>query len=166
MHVAEVDLNYTQYCPLAETYVSLYPPKEGGAARLEESNTADISSKPPMWKEVEKCMEDGTLDKLRNRRPKVQVQPVKIPEKKPVKASDSMSVPRKKVQVVEEEDTTGLNRRQRRARLFGKTGKEKTKNKSMGFLKNQAFGSWEAAQSSKGKESQDDEDSDGGFFEE
>jgi hypothetical protein len=28
LHVAEVDLNYTQYCPLNEPYVSLYPLKD------------------------------------------------------------------------------------------------------------------------------------------
>ncbi|KAA8567568.1 hypothetical protein EYC84_008043 [Monilinia fructicola] len=46
MHILEVDLNYTQYHPLSETYISLYPPKGS-----EEDGEAKINkTKPPMWK--------------------------------------------------------------------------------------------------------------------
>ncbi|KAH8815809.1 hypothetical protein F5884DRAFT_773745 [Xylogone sp. PMI_703] len=165
MHIAEVDLNYTQYCPLAETYISLYPPKEAGEERLDDQARLDTKSKPPMWKEVEKCMEDGTLDKLRNRKPNVQTKPIKLPE---LKAPKTQEKAKAKTAAIEEKDMEGLNRRQRRARLFGKSDRDKTKtkNKSAGFLKNQAFGSTHAVQQSRKDNYQEDEQSDGGFFEE
>ncbi|KAL8824626.1 MAG: hypothetical protein Q9191_004924 [Dirinaria sp. TL-2023a] len=73
IHRAQVDLNYTLYCPLNEKYTSLYKRTDGtGSADMAMSdstpstyeNTAEIV-KPPMWKVVEKCMEDGTLETLR-----------------------------------------------------------------------------------------------------
>lgn len=52
--MADVDLNYIQYSPLNEPYVSLYP-----------QNTP-LEKKPDMWFEVERRMEGGGLDQLRN----------------------------------------------------------------------------------------------------
>lgn len=73
IHRAQVDLNYTLYCPLNEKYTSLYK-------RTDHTGSADITMsdatpstcestaetlKPPMWSAVENCMEDGTLEALR-----------------------------------------------------------------------------------------------------
>jgi hypothetical protein len=69
MHVAQVDHDYTQYYPLGEVYVSLYPQKSGAIGQ----EVTGVVSKPPMWKEVEKCMEEGTLSRLRNRAPNVSI---------------------------------------------------------------------------------------------
>ncbi|RFU25861.1 hypothetical protein B7463_g10475, partial [Scytalidium lignicola] len=154
MHIAEVDLNYTQYFPLAETYIGIYPQRGTGGGKKDEPPTTDTNLKPPMWKEVEKCMENGTLDKLRNRKPDIEIKPIRLPEKK---------APKPKVPTVSEDDTAGLNRRQRRARVFGKRDRERAKNKSMGFLKNQEFG---AIQHSHKDDDQGDDHSEGGFFEE
>lgn len=152
MHVAEVDLNYTQYYPLSEPYVSLYPPKRKGTTEKEEDEEIkEAKPKPEMWAEVEKCMENKTLDKLRNRAPKTTTpaNTSKRLEKRPAKPKPQAEV-----------DTTGMNRRERRSlRNVGKEGK--TKNKSMGFEKNQAFGATLGAQMDEA-----DDDSDGGFFEE
>ncbi|KAI9809515.1 MAG: 18S rRNA maturation protein [Pycnora praestabilis] len=68
IHITEVDLNYTRFCPLDQKYTSLYPPKdsdeEGGKSAL--GSRAKEKEKPPLWKEVEQRMNDGTLNKLRN----------------------------------------------------------------------------------------------------
>lgn len=68
MHVAEVDLNYTQYHPLYQRYISLYPPKDGDGSEIgnQDVHMEDTTNKPPMWAEVEKRMVEGTLSQLRN----------------------------------------------------------------------------------------------------
>ncbi|KAE8451230.1 hypothetical protein EG329_004394 [Mollisiaceae sp. DMI_Dod_QoI] len=135
MHVAEVDLNYTQYFPLSEPYISLYPPKGAAAAKDEVAEIEDTNPKPKIWVEVEKCMENGTLEKLRNRAPNTPANTSRRLERRPAKEkpqADSI-------------DTTDMNRRERRSLRNGaKEGK--TKNKSMGFEKNQAFGATVGAQ--------------------
>jgi hypothetical protein len=152
MHVAEVDLNYTQFYPLSEPYISLYPPKGKGTTQKEEDEeTGEAKPKPKIWAEVEKCMENKTLDKLRNRAPKSAT---------PANTSRRLERRPAKPKLQTEVDTTGMNRRERRS--LRNMGKEvKTKNKSMGFEKNQAFGATLGAQMDGA-----DDDSDGGFFEE
>jgi hypothetical protein len=68
MYAAEVDLNYTQYYPLNQRYVSLYPQKSTTTDKDEEEDegTNTVGKRPPMWAEVEKSMSDGTLEQLRN----------------------------------------------------------------------------------------------------
>ena len=151
MHVAEVDLNYTQYCPLSEVYVSLYPREKSAIEDGEETKKSD--AKPPMWVEVERCMEDGTLNRLRNRVPNAAVAASRPLDRRPVK-------PKLQPAPV---DTTGLNRRERRSLRGPKEAR--TKSKSMGFAKNQAFGATQGVQRDEVNAEQDD-DSDGGFFEE
>jgi hypothetical protein len=151
MHGAEVDLNYTQYCPLGEIYVSLYPREKSATEEREEAEKLD--GKPPMWAEVERCMEDGTLNRLRNRVSNAVMTASRPKEKRPAKPKPQ-PVP---------VDTTSLNRRQRRS-MRGPQ-EERTKNKSMGFAKNQAFGASQGAQRDEVDDEQDG-DSDGGFFEE
>ncbi|TGO07057.1 hypothetical protein BTUL_0338g00010 [Botrytis tulipae] len=162
MHILEVDLNYTQYHPLSETYISLYPPKGSG----EDTEDKATKEKPPMWKEVEKCMEEGTLDRLRNRKPDVTVsttKPVRLPERK--LAKPKLTPKAKPVVQAPTIDTTGMNRRQRRAQRGVKDSRATkiAKNKSTGFSKNQAFGAVEGA---RADEAQNGNVSDGGFFEE
>lgn len=152
MRSAEVDLNYTQYFPLTETYVSLYPQNkvdsEGSKAKTEGTG-----SKPPMWAEVEQCMEEGTLDQLRHRVPKISVDP---PRKLQIKAAKQKPPPAPV-------ETIGLNRRERRSQL-GVKEHGKTKHKSVGFEKNKAFGHSIGTKSSGSQAG--DEHIDGGFFEE
>lgn len=68
MHIAEVDLNYTQYYPLYQRYISLYPQRDGDGSRSghQDEHIEDSIKKPPMWAEVEKRMVEGTLNQLRN----------------------------------------------------------------------------------------------------
>jgi hypothetical protein len=153
MHVAEVDLNYTQYYPLSEPYVSLYPQKRSSADEQDSLKEAKSNPKPPMWSEVEKCMEDGTLTRLRNRISVGPAQALKPSERKPAKAKPQPAPV----------NMSGMNRRERRSQRGAKDSR--TKNKSMAFTKNEAFG---ASQNAVGTENagQADDDSDGAFFEE
>ncbi|EXJ92527.1 hypothetical protein A1O3_01079 [Capronia epimyces CBS 606.96] len=97
IHEAEVDLNYTKYAPLGEKYISLFVMEENDKQKRKsqmkkksyailtdtqreelqqiEDDLANvvrtaIGTKPPMWYEVEKCMNEGQekLDALREGR--------------------------------------------------------------------------------------------------
>jgi len=153
IHVADVDLNYTQYYPLSEIYVSLYPKKSPG-----DETTAEPAPRPAMWAEVEKCMEDGTLSQLRNRVSTTQA----LTAPKPLTLRPAKPKPKPEPQAAAP-DTTGMNRRQRRSQMASTRDMflGKTKHKSMAFEKNRAFGATQAARSHG-----DGDDSDGGFFEE
>jgi hypothetical protein len=151
MHVAEVDLNYTQYCPLSEVYVSLYPPKNS-ADEPDSPKEADSKPKPPRWSEVEKCMEDGTLNRLRNR---ISVGPAQA--SKPLKRKSVLSKPQPTPV-----DMTGMNRRERRSQHGAKDAR--IKNKSIAVAKKEAFGTPQNAVGIENSGQADD--SDGGFFEE
>ncbi|KAL5343332.1 hypothetical protein BJX70DRAFT_165316 [Aspergillus crustosus] len=84
LHIAKVNLNYTIYYPLTEKYISIYAekkksnkedggegededdePEEGVEEPLGENELSAIAERKAMWSVVEKCMEDGTLDLLR-----------------------------------------------------------------------------------------------------
>lgn len=62
MHIAEIDLNYAYYYPLNERYVSLYPERGEGERRVEARDPAE---RPPLWAEIERRTEEGTLNELR-----------------------------------------------------------------------------------------------------
>lgn len=75
LHIAEVDLNYTQYCPLDQKYEGIYPRtvnSDGIPTREAEEHGNDgdtekiLASRPAMWHVVENCMRNGTLEALRN----------------------------------------------------------------------------------------------------
>jgi hypothetical protein len=81
IHSADVDVNYAIYYPLLKPYVSLFPsPKKdkGASAKsLDETtntgnNVIGATDGPKgnieIWNAVEKAMEDGTLEALRNSR--------------------------------------------------------------------------------------------------
>ncbi|KAI9367850.1 hypothetical protein BJX61DRAFT_266826 [Aspergillus egyptiacus] len=74
IHVARVNLNYTIYYPLMEKYISIYAElkkkKDESAEQQEPEEEVVIASskaaeRTAMWAVVEKCMEEGTLDLLR-----------------------------------------------------------------------------------------------------
>ncbi|KAI4225630.1 MAG: hypothetical protein L6R36_003789 [Xanthoria steineri] len=71
IHNAEVDLNYTLYHPLTQKYSSLFPRKEtqeplDGTATSASKTMQARQDKPAMWAVVENCMENGTLQALRD----------------------------------------------------------------------------------------------------
>lgn len=65
LHDAEIDVNYTIYYPLTEKYQSLFP-RQGDAGGGETATRKLVAGKPAMWKMVERCSADGTLDTLRD----------------------------------------------------------------------------------------------------
>ncbi|KAI4138307.1 MAG: hypothetical protein LQ341_004732 [Variospora aurantia] len=67
IHCAEVDLNYTRYCPLAEKYVGIFPRQETSKTEGTTKTSAPWQkTKPAMWTIVENCMANGTLQALRD----------------------------------------------------------------------------------------------------
>jgi hypothetical protein len=140
MHVAQVDHDYTQYYPLGEVYVSLYPQKSGAIGQ----EVTGVVSKPPMWKEVEKCMEEGTLSRLRNRAPNVSISVPRHLERRSAKMKP-------RVAAVE---SSGLNRRQRRTQQGVTATRSRHKSTEAGYVMKD-----KAADIDGGE-------SEGGFFEE
>lgn len=72
VHTAQIDLNYTKYYPLAQTYSALYPTRKGEDGKQhgdEEKTQAGVRGNPDMWKEVEQATKDGErkLEDLRHR---------------------------------------------------------------------------------------------------
>lgn len=75
MHIARVNLNYTIYYPLNDKYISLYADEQKQKHQREESDNDTHSrvdqtamssdAKPPLWYTIEKCMQEGTLNLLR-----------------------------------------------------------------------------------------------------
>lgn len=77
IHDAEVALNYSIYYPLMKPYSALYPRSTKQEKGELEENTeepetgvqkklAKAKGDPEMWAAVERAMEEGTLDVLRN----------------------------------------------------------------------------------------------------
>lgn len=73
VHIAEVDLNYTQYSPLNAKYEGIYPQEKtqtGKSVMKENGNGGEaqvaLASRPAMWRIVESCMKQGTLEALRD----------------------------------------------------------------------------------------------------
>jgi hypothetical protein len=65
---AEVDMNYAQYFPLDQPYVSLFPRRndDRDEDRSEEQEGSERKGDEVMRQKVKECMVDGTLDALRN----------------------------------------------------------------------------------------------------
>lgn len=146
-----MDLNYTQYCPLSEPYVGLYP-KKGADADDDSTPALQPEKKPLVWFEVEKSMAEGTLTQLRNRTTS------NLHTSKPLELRPA------KFKAVSKMDMTGLNRRERRKHLRGENVVQRQKSKSTGFEKNQEFGASQSAPMYPSKTSQD-HDNEEGFFE-
>jgi hypothetical protein len=77
IHEAEVDLNYALHCPLDQKYISLYKSKDEKNGKRGSPNDQERLEKPPLWKEVETRMVNGTLQELRNSRSKAVEPPTK-----------------------------------------------------------------------------------------
>ena len=64
----EVDVNYAQYFPLDQPYVSLFPRKSGNEEGSEGNVESERKGDDVMWQKVKQCMVDGTLQALRDGR--------------------------------------------------------------------------------------------------
>ncbi|RKF55489.1 rRNA-processing protein efg1 [Erysiphe neolycopersici] len=110
LHEAEVDLNYTLYHPLSETYISLYP-RNKPSEEESKSNLDTTKKKPPVWYEIEKAMINGSLEKIRNRTPAIQVSLSKAPNKSKTKKTSQGHA----------ENYTGLNHQKKSKPIEVKT---------------------------------------------
>ncbi|PKX98202.1 Efg1 domain-containing protein [Aspergillus novofumigatus IBT 16806] len=169
IHAAQVNHNYTIYYPLTQKYVALYAEqkkkKKESTTQSEKPNEpeAEVVSKliydttgerPPMWRVVEKCMEDGTLDLLREG---------KLDDGEGEKSSQVSE--QKKSKKSADEDQPARN----------KPSKEKVSDKASGKSrkaegkqdrKPNRSAAMEGAYWSANELNDDDNESDGGFFEE
>jgi hypothetical protein len=157
IHDVRVNLNYTIYYPLTEKYISLYPKntdeKSGSGTESKGHEKTAEGTRPPLWSIVEKCMENGTLDDLREGKLNIgpDGQQTSAPAKKPAARESEKKAKKEKThkeskeastkEKLVQEDTldSRLNRRERR--------KEQQKARELA-----------AQQAAEG-------DSDGGFFE-
>jgi hypothetical protein len=64
---AETDLNYARFFPLHVDYVPLWPTRKG-EKEVREVKLGEREGDLEMWELVRKCMEDGTLEDLREGR--------------------------------------------------------------------------------------------------
>lgn len=143
MHVAAVDINYTQYCPLSEVYIGLYP------------QNVENPPKPPLWEEVEKAMKEkdgeGALKRLRNRPAVVPTKPAKQITTRPKVKPPPVPI-----------DTTGMNRRERRREL-GIAEPKRDKVDTFEVKRTQSYAIKPEKIAQKAAESSGDEDG-AGFF--
>lgn len=158
MHVAEVDLNYTQYYPLYQRYISLYPQKDVGGSETgnQDEHIDDTTKKSPMWAEVEKRMVNGTLDQLRNGSSATVVRQGKIRNSKPTTMKSK----------------TGSNQAKLTSQVNGAASKSQAgfarpSKVSRRSSEHQKSGPGERHVSNRTTDVKDvDDESDGGFFEE
>lgn len=132
LHEAKVDLNYTLYHPLDMAYSALWPTKgkkDGDGVEQEVKKQGD----PDMWLLVEKCMEEGKLDQLRNG--------------KLLKSAPAMR-----------NDDDSMGQDSRSAKKAKKDKKDKKDNKAPRSAK-------KTDEDQVMREQDEDEDSEGGFFE-
>lgn len=169
IHDARVNLNYTIYYPLTEKYMSLYPKSNGksddaGAASASESDSKEQEkehkgTKPPLWTIVEKCMEDGSLDALREGKLNVGSDGQMISgsgKTETASAEASKSKPEKKQTV--QKDSRGVPQKDKRSSRHTESSSKRDKHSRRDGRERGRFENMPA-------EPQGD-DSDGGFFEE
>lgn len=119
---AEVDVNYAQYYPLDQPYVSLFPrktAKEGdddhGSVEPEEPSVVERQGDPAMWQRVRLCMAEGTLDALREGKlmqtrdedEATQTRTEDVKSRGRREGNDKLSGPREDVQKESDEESDG-----------------------------------------------------------
>lgn len=163
---ARVNLNYTIYYPLTEKYMSIYPKDKDEAhaesepepSKQENKGTKDV--KPPLWSVVASCMENGTLDQLREGKLNINANGEKIQTSSSVGASALPKTTDKKHKKAREQESNA------------DTAAQKAKHVSRGDNEGEKPPRRERASGRRQYEAQmnkpqdENEDSDGGFFEE
>ncbi|KKZ58454.1 rRNA-processing protein EFG1 [[Emmonsia] crescens] len=155
IYLTEVDLNYAIFCPLTEKYISLYPnqrrDKQAPEPDSKESNIIRNNSgeKPPLWYTVEQSMKDDTLELLREGK-----LGIGISGQQKTANSESLAVlGRKNETVVNEPSLT--------TEADIKKHRKKNEKEKQHDMKNEV-----SKNSRTDGNSNNDDDSDGGFFEE
>ncbi|KAF7122533.1 hypothetical protein CNMCM5793_000558 [Aspergillus hiratsukae] len=169
IYVARVNHNYTIYYPLTQKYIALYAEKKKkkkkeSTAQSEQPNESDAETgstliyettgeRPPMWPVVEKCMEDGTLDLLREG---------KLDSGEGEKGSQAPEHKRSKKSTDENQHAGNKSAKERVSdKVSGKSRKSEGKQDR----KPKGSSAMEGAYRSANEHNDDDNESDGGFFE-
>lgn len=160
IHQCRVNLNYTIYYPLTEKYISIYPNGKPDATdpktELQTQETKSDDAKPPLWSVVEKCMEEKTLDLLREGKLRINANGEKIqaPSSGTATATDTHKEKSKKKDQQKDTDATQKDKH---------VSKDKNSSKKEKPVHNErAAKKHEAPQQAN---AEDEDDSDGGFFE-
>ena len=107
LHNAEVDVNYAIAYPLMKPYSSLYPKSKNTKSKSAETDDSDEAKSKPeeidgpkgdvmVWKMVEKAMEDGTLEALRNSKSREEIPGAPPKKSKTAKTKSTKDAPPKK----------------------------------------------------------------------
>jgi hypothetical protein len=153
-----INLNYTIYYPLTEKYLSIYPKSNGKPEAAESGSDAESSkketktkdAKPPLWAVVAKCMEDNTLDLLREGKLNINFKGEKIQTSSSTVATTDTSKEKSKKKE-HQKDSKGASQKD-------KSIKHDKKDKS-------ARGSQTSKHNAPQEVNAEDDESDGGFFE-
>ncbi|KAJ5944686.1 hypothetical protein N7516_004854 [Penicillium verrucosum] len=154
IHTCQVNLNYTIYYPLTEKYISIYPSGKPDAtdpkSELQTQETKSNDAKPPMWSVVEKCMEEKTLDLLREGKLHINANGEKI------QASSSGTT------TVTDTHTEKSKKGEQQKEKHVSKGDKKSSKKEKAARSERAPKKHEASEPAN---AEDQDDSDGGFFE-
>lgn len=150
-----VNVNYTMYYPLTEKYLSIYPKSNGkpeAAAPGSEKEPSDESTtktaKPALWNVVAKCMEDNTLNLLREGKLNMNYKGEKIQTASSTAATTETSKDKSKKKDHKEDSKAG-SRKDKSASRDKSSKKEKSSREKNDVPQPTA----------------EDDESDGGFFE-
>lgn len=155
LHVAQVDIDYAKYFPFMEPYISLYAGVAAG--EKDEKKTAAHylrTPRPPMWSVVEKTREEGeaALERLQNRRPE-SVQ-------KSGGAQPRAGYNRSTKQPSDKKEKREKNEKREEQEMMEKMGGSRRERRALARARASGTGQ------QGGKANGEDDESDGGFFEE
>lgn len=142
IHNVEVDVNYAINYPLMKPYSSLYPKTNNAQADDSKAKSSEVDGPKgdvEIWKAVERAMEDGSLETLRNSKSREDVPGIAPkPSKTKAKAKAKQEAPAKPVQPKEYKvpGPAPKNRREARAaaRLQAKMQQEDENDSDGGFF--------------------------------
>ena len=155
-----MNLNYTIYYPLTEKYISIYPNGKADATdpktELQTQETKSDDAKPPLWSVVEKCMGEKTLDLLREGKLHINANGEKIQAPSSVKTTTTDTHKEKSKKKEQQKDTNATQKDKHVSKDKNSSKKEKPTHSERGSKKQEA---------PQQPIAEDQDDSDGGFFE-
>ncbi|KAI5310259.1 18S rRNA maturation protein [Ascosphaera atra] len=180
IHIAEVDFNYTRFSPLTEKYVSLFPKSKKANKDDDDNNDEDETKaedkqsqdeeKPPLWYAVEECMKEGEekLWALRDGRLNIGHDGREKDEaaiKATLLAQNLPGSKKKKKDTKKEEEPAGEGTKEEPKEKVSKAPVRENRRARRERMREER-NMREALKDMHVEEAQDDDDSEGGFFEE
>ncbi|KAI5306975.1 18S rRNA maturation protein [Ascosphaera pollenicola] len=178
IRIAQIDYNYTIYSPLTEKYLSLYPksneskddsPESKEQKRTKEEKVLSVTEKPPLWHVVEQCMADDKLEELREGKLDIGSDGKKN-EEKPTKPQQTSTKTKKQKGPQEEKKKDTTDKKQKREsgeeRKAAPQKDGKRENRKMRREKERDMKNLHDKLEEVAVRDDQDDDSEGGFFEE